>query len=81
MSLVSITYGLAVSTIVFFGLTALYLAHRRHMIKEDDTEFFLTARHSVPLRTIAWSFYASGVGAWQVFILKHFIPKALKYDH
>jgi hypothetical protein len=24
----------------------------------------LTARHSVPEKTIAWSFYASGVGAW-----------------
>ncbi|KAG0003246.1 hypothetical protein BGZ80_005831 [Entomortierella chlamydospora] len=58
MSLVSITYGLAVSTIVFFGLTALYLAHRRHKIKEDDTEFFLTARHSVPLRTIAWVIFS-----------------------
>ena len=64
MSLVSVTYGLSVATIVLFGVGALYMARRRQRIKKDDTEFFLTARHSVPERTIAWSFYASGVGAW-----------------
>ncbi|KAF9354232.1 hypothetical protein BGX34_011149 [Mortierella sp. NVP85] len=69
MSLVSVTYGLAITTIVVFGVGALVLARRRQRIKKDDTEFFLTARHSVPERTIAWSFYASGVGAWTIFSL------------
>ncbi|KAG0233160.1 hypothetical protein B0O80DRAFT_4007 [Mortierella sp. GBAus27b] len=69
MSLVSVTYGLAVATIVGFGLGALILARRRQRVQKDDTEFFLTARHSVPEKTIAWSFYASGVGAWVIFSL------------
>lgn len=64
MSLVSVTYGLAITTIVLFGLGALYMARARQRVQKDDTEFFLTARRSVPERTIAWSFYASGVGAW-----------------
>ncbi|KAG0213053.1 hypothetical protein BGX33_003185, partial [Mortierella sp. NVP41] len=63
MSLVSVTYGLSITTVVLFGLVAMILAHRRQKIKKDTTEFFLTARRSVPERTIAWSFYASGVGA------------------
>ncbi|KAF9205236.1 hypothetical protein BGZ49_004306 [Haplosporangium sp. Z 27] len=76
MSLVYVTYGLSVATIILFGLGALYLAHRRLSIKKDDTEFFLTARHSVPLRTIAWSFYASGVGAWVIFSMPAFVVSA-----
>lgn len=66
MSLASVTYGLSIATIVLFGIIALFLARRRQRVKKDDTEFFLTARNSVPLRTIAWSFYAQGVGAWYV---------------
>lgn len=66
MSLASVTYGLSITTIVLFGVIALFLARRRQRVKKDDTEFFLTARKSVPLRTIAWSFYAQGVGAWYV---------------
>lgn len=66
MSLASVTYGLSIATIVLFGVVALFLARRRQRVKKDDTEFFLTARNSVPLRTIAWSFYAQGVGAWYV---------------
>lgn len=66
MSLVSVTYGLSIVTVVLFGLGALFLAHRRQKVQKDTTEFFLTARRSVPERTIAWSFYASGVGAWYV---------------
>jgi SSS family solute:Na+ symporter len=63
MSLVLVTYGLAIATIITFGVGALVFARSRHQIKQDDTEFFLTARHSVPLSTIAWSFYSGGVGA------------------
>ncbi|KAF9438700.1 hypothetical protein BGZ76_005645 [Entomortierella beljakovae] len=76
MSLVSVTYGLSVTTVVLFGLGALYLARRRQQIKPDDTEFFLTARHSVPLKTIAWSFYASGVGAWVIFSMPAYVVSA-----
>ncbi|KAF9105181.1 hypothetical protein BGX27_009777 [Mortierella sp. AM989] len=76
MSLVSITYGLSVTTIILFGIGALILARRRHNIKPDDTEFFLTARNSIPLRTIAWSFYASGVGAWVIFSMPAFVVSA-----
>ncbi|KAG0248227.1 hypothetical protein BG011_000327 [Mortierella polycephala] len=76
MSLVSVTYGLAVTTIVAFGIAALIMAHQRQRIKKDDTEFFLTARHSVPERTIAWSFYASGVGAWVIFSMPAYVVSA-----
>ncbi|KAF9342768.1 hypothetical protein BGX26_006878, partial [Mortierella sp. AD094] len=76
MSLQSVTYGLSVTTVVLFGLGALYLARRRQRVKKDDTEFFLTARHSVPLRTIAWSFYAQGVGAWVIFSMPAYVVSA-----
>ncbi|KAF9174527.1 hypothetical protein BGX21_000899 [Mortierella sp. AD011] len=76
MSLESVTYGLSVTTIVLFGLSALFLARRRQRVKQDDTEFFLTARHSVPLRTIAWSFYAQGVGAWVIFSMPAYVVSA-----
>ncbi|KAF9957585.1 hypothetical protein BGZ70_009472 [Mortierella alpina] len=76
MSLVSVTYGLSVATIVLFGVGALYMARRRQRVKKDDTEFFLTARHSVPERTIAWSFYASGVGAWVIFSMPAYVVSA-----
>lgn len=66
MSLASITYGVSIATVVLFGLFALILSHRRQKHHQDTTEFFLTARKSVPESTIAWSFFASGVGAWYV---------------
>ncbi|KAF9186745.1 hypothetical protein BGZ51_001770 [Haplosporangium sp. Z 767] len=76
MSLVSVTYGLSITTIVLFGVIALFLAHRRQKVKKDTTEFFLTARRSVPERTIAWSFYASGVGAWVIFAMPAYVVSA-----
>ncbi|GJJ71239.1 hypothetical protein EMPS_03589 [Entomortierella parvispora] len=76
MSLESVTYGLAITTIVLFGLGALYMARARQRVQQDDTEFFLTARHSVPESTIAWSFYASGVGAWVVFSMPAYVVSA-----
>ncbi|KAF9101922.1 hypothetical protein BGX29_005120, partial [Mortierella sp. GBA35] len=76
MSLASVTYGLSITTIVLFGIIALVLARRRQRVKKDDTEFFLTARKSVPLRTIAWSFYAQGVGAWVIFSMPAYVVSA-----
>ncbi|KAF9919179.1 hypothetical protein BX616_000032 [Lobosporangium transversale] len=76
MSFVSVAYGLSVATIVAFGVGALFLARRRQRFKKDDTEFFLTARHSVPEKTIAWSFYASGVGAWVIFSMPAYVVSA-----
>ncbi|KAF9988184.1 hypothetical protein BGZ75_009881 [Mortierella antarctica] len=76
MSLVSVAYGLSIATVVLFGLGALVLAHRRQSIQKDTTEFFLTARHSVPEKTIAWSFYASGVGAWVIFAMPAYVVSA-----
>ncbi|KAG0048855.1 hypothetical protein BGZ83_006253 [Gryganskiella cystojenkinii] len=76
MSLVSVTYGLSITTVVVFGLGALFLAHRRQAVQKDTTEFFLTARRSVPERTIAWSFYASGVGAWVIFAMPAYVVSA-----
>ncbi|KAI7818219.1 hypothetical protein BC939DRAFT_506728 [Gamsiella multidivaricata] len=51
MSLVFITYGLSITTIVLFDLGALYLAYRSQRVKKDPTESFLTARRSVPEHT------------------------------
>ncbi|KAG0300212.1 hypothetical protein BGZ98_009363 [Dissophora globulifera] len=76
MSLLSVSYGLAITLIVLFGVGALFLARRRQRIQKDDTEFFLTARHSVPLATIAWSFYAQGVGAWVIFSMPAYVASA-----
>ncbi|KAF9293313.1 hypothetical protein BGZ88_005533 [Linnemannia elongata] len=76
MSLVSVTYGLSITTIVLFGLVAMILAHRRQKVQKDTTEFFLTARRSVPERTIAWSFYASGVGAWVITAMPAYVVSA-----
>ncbi|KAF9199679.1 hypothetical protein BGZ49_010180 [Haplosporangium sp. Z 27] len=76
MSLVSVTYGLSITTVVLFGLGALFLAHRRQRFQNDTTEFFLTARRSVPEHTIAWSFYASGVGAWVIFAMPAYVVSA-----
>ncbi|KAF9205235.1 hypothetical protein BGZ49_004305 [Haplosporangium sp. Z 27] len=76
MSLESVTYGLSVTTIVLFGAIALFLSRRRQRVMKDDTEFFLTARHSVPLKTIAWSFFASNVGAWVIFSMPAYVVSA-----
>ncbi|KAF9431302.1 hypothetical protein BGZ94_000009 [Podila epigama] len=76
MSLASLTYGLSIATILLFGVVALVLARRRQRVKKDDTEFFLTARHSVPERTIAWSFYAGGVGSWVIFSMPAYVVSA-----
>ncbi|KAG0031895.1 hypothetical protein BGZ81_000325 [Podila clonocystis] len=76
MSLASITYGVSIATVVLFGLIALTLSHRRHKHHQDTTEFFLTARKSVPERTIAWSFFASGVGAWVIFSMPAYVVSA-----
>ncbi|GJJ73374.1 hypothetical protein EMPS_05732 [Entomortierella parvispora] len=76
MSLISVTYGLSITTVILFGLGALFLAHRRQSVQKDTTEFFLTARRSVPERTIAWSFYASGVGAWVIFAMPAYVVSA-----
>ncbi|KAG0340422.1 hypothetical protein BG000_011981 [Podila horticola] len=76
MSLASITYGVSIATVVLFGLVALTLSHRRQKHHQDTTEFFLTARKSVPERTIAWSFFASGVGAWVIFAMPAYVVSA-----
>ncbi|KAF9307470.1 hypothetical protein BGZ74_000029 [Mortierella antarctica] len=76
MSLASITYGVSIATVVLFGLFALILSHRRQKHHQDTTEFFLTARKSVPESTIAWSFFASGVGAWVIFSMPAYVVSA-----
>ncbi|KAG0196168.1 hypothetical protein BGX28_010497 [Mortierella sp. GBA30] len=76
MSLVSVSCGLSITTVVLFGVGALFLANRRQSVQNDTTEFFLTARRSVPEKTIAWSFYASGVGAWVIFAMPAYVVSA-----
>lgn len=62
--LVSISYGVCLTVVVLFGIGALILAKLRNKRHAQTQEFFLTARKSVNEFTIAWSFYATGVGAW-----------------
>nr|KAJ3420857.1 hypothetical protein HK105_005122 [Polyrhizophydium stewartii] len=65
------TAGIALSVVavVAFGLAAvaysLYFTSRtKHHI---DTEFFVTARGTMPVARIAWSFFAASMGAWVLY--------------
>ncbi|KAK9709858.1 hypothetical protein K7432_008755, partial [Basidiobolus ranarum] len=51
---------------VAFGIFALYLSKKTQQ-RNEDTEFFLTARNSSSRAKITWSFYAAAVGAWTLF--------------
>ena len=55
-SLQSLALGLGLTAVVLFGAAAVlyYFWRRRKQQAEDSAEFFLTARHSVGMFTIAW---------------------------
>ncbi|KAF9160190.1 hypothetical protein DFQ26_005788 [Actinomortierella ambigua] len=63
-NVVALAYGLGVTMIVAFGITALILTRRVAKDKLQDSEWFLTARRSVGPSIIAFSFMSSGLGAW-----------------
>lgn len=64
-----LSYTLGILAVVAFGLGAcLFQVHRE--IKQggtDSPDFFLTARRSVSMFTISWSFYAGAMGSWALF--------------
>ncbi|KAI9011205.1 hypothetical protein BC832DRAFT_550007 [Gaertneriomyces semiglobifer] len=67
---------LSIAAVLLFAAYALVIAHRRRQDakhKSDDTEFFLTARKSIPTVLIAWSFFSSAVGSWVVFSLPQYV--------
>ncbi len=60
---------LSIIVLLSFGGIALYYSTKiKNTSKDDDAEFFLTARNSQTAANIAWSFYSSTVGAWYIFV-------------
>ncbi|ORX91482.1 hypothetical protein K493DRAFT_286769 [Basidiobolus meristosporus CBS 931.73] len=59
-------YTTSVVVCVGFAIFALIWS-RKMKEKNDNPDFFLTARNSQPTARIAWSFYAAAVGAWTLF--------------
>lgn len=57
-------YVLAIVLLLGFASFALVMAWRHNQRTKATTEEFLTARSSATMLRIAWSFYASAVGAW-----------------
>lgn len=55
-TLQSLALGLGLTAVVLFGAAAVayYFWRRRTKQTDDSAEFFLTARHSVGMFTIAW---------------------------
>lgn len=72
----SVSYGVCLAIIVLFGAFALLLTRLRWRDNNDTTEFFLTARHSVPEFIVAGSFYTSAMGAWVVFAMASYVVSA-----
>ncbi len=60
-----VCYIASVVTLLGFAGIAVRLS-RRHQSQDVDT--FLTARRSQPLLRVAWSFFASSIGAWAIFL-------------
>ncbi|KAJ3128640.1 hypothetical protein HK098_003847 [Nowakowskiella sp. JEL0407] len=65
--LLTINYAVAISVVVLFGIIALILSVTLGKRHPDTLDFFLTARGSLPAIVIAFSFYASSMGAWAIF--------------
>ncbi|CAI5475751.1 unnamed protein product [Closterium sp. Yama58-4] len=68
-SLEVLAYTFGVLAVVLFGAGACAFAVYREVKQggPDTPDFFLTARKSVPMLTIAWSFYAGAMGSWALF--------------
>ena len=59
-----IAVSLCIPVVLGFGLIALWIARSyRSEHGETDTIFFLSARNSQGTARVAWSFYASSIGA------------------
>eukprot|EP00271_Cylindrocystis_brebissonii_P017895 TRINITY_DN4869_c0_g1_i1.p1 TRINITY_DN4869_c0_g1~~TRINITY_DN4869_c0_g1_i1.p1 ORF type:complete len:561 (+),score=86.00 TRINITY_DN4869_c0_g1_i1:264-1946(+) len=65
----NVAYPVAVAVVLLFGAAACVYAvlRQRKQGHADTPEFFLTARGSVSLFTVAWSFYAGAMGSWALF--------------
>ncbi|CAI5499884.1 unnamed protein product [Closterium sp. Naga37s-1] len=68
-SLEVLAYTFGVLAVVLFGAGACAFAVYREMKQggPDTPDFFLTARKSMSMLTIAWSFYAGAMGSWALF--------------
>jgi Na+/proline symporter len=62
------SWGFVVSAQVLFAILGLYLAYsyKKRNGGESDTLSFITAKDSVGISKIGWSFYAGAVGAWVI---------------
>lgn len=65
----AVSYPVSVAVVILFGIFALIYAFMREKRQghADSPEFFLTARGSISMFTIAWSFYAGAMGSWALF--------------
>lgn len=68
-SVVWATYPTCAVVVVLYGLLActFMFVRQRRSNKPTDSEFFLTARHSVGWFRIGWSFFAGAMGSWTLF--------------
>jgi Na+/proline symporter len=67
---------LVLSVVVLFGVLAIgiyFYTLKKGYIKEDDTEFFLTAKNTAPWYRIAWGFYCCSIGAGVLFSVPAFV--------
>ncbi|KAJ3013161.1 hypothetical protein HKX48_005905 [Thoreauomyces humboldtii] len=75
-TLKALALSLSLLAVFLFAILALFLTWRRsrkNIAGDDSTEFFLTAKKSIPLWRIAWSFFASATGSWIVYAVPAFV--------
>lgn len=63
---VTVTWATSVPLVVMFALLAMFLCYRMTRNSDQTVDNFITARHSVGLVRIAWSFYAGALGSWVI---------------
>eukprot|EP01025_Chloroclados_australasicus_P066301 TRINITY_DN9106_c0_g1_i1.p1 TRINITY_DN9106_c0_g1~~TRINITY_DN9106_c0_g1_i1.p1 ORF type:complete len:493 (+),score=20.88 TRINITY_DN9106_c0_g1_i1:170-1480(+) len=59
-----VAYCVAIGAVLGFAVYAFTRSYQRRKVQEGDTEEFITARGQVKTWRVAWSFYASLIGAW-----------------
>jgi solute:Na+ symporter, SSS family len=63
---VTIAWSTSIPIVVFFAALAMYLCWRSNKDTELTVDSFITARNSVGVVRVAWSFYAGALGSWVI---------------
>ncbi|KAI9136790.1 hypothetical protein BKA69DRAFT_1042257 [Paraphysoderma sedebokerense] len=66
LSFIITTYVFAISAVVFFSALAVIMTRRYLKSRDFSLEEFITARGTQKSQRIAWSFFASAMGAWAI---------------